>query len=71
MTTTADLLTPADAAALIAEREQRSMSARRVQRLCRQGRMPGAVKKARDWLIPRDSVDAWQPRPSGNPGHFG
>ena len=35
--------------------EKWGISERRVQQLCEAGRIPGAVKPARDWLIPREA----------------
>lgn len=32
-----------------------SISVRRVQKLCEGGRIPGAVKFSRVWLIPKDA----------------
>ncbi len=35
---------------------------RRVQQMCKQGKLPGAVKNGREWLIPKDtfSVDSYE-----------
>jgi hypothetical protein len=35
------------------------ISASRVRLLASQGRFPGAVKVARDWLLPVTSVETW------------
>lgn len=35
--------------------EKWGISARRVQKLCEVGRIPGAVKFSRVWLIPKDA----------------
>jgi hypothetical protein len=64
------MITTSAAAALIAARLQRSMSVVRVQQLCARGDFPGARRPGRDWMIPRSDVEAYQPRPGGNPGHF-
>lgn len=70
MTTITDAMTTKAAARALTARLGRSMSARRVQQLVRRGDFPGATRPARDWMIPYAAVEAWQPRPSGNPGHF-
>ena len=41
--------------------EKWNISTRRVQKMCSDGRIPGAVKFGRDWAIPKDTekpVDA-------------
>lgn len=60
---TTDLLTTAEAATL------RGLSVRRIRQLCQRGDLRDAVKRGRDWDIPRAAVEAWQPRASGRPGH--
>jgi hypothetical protein len=35
--------------------EKWNVSERRIQQLCETGRIPGAVRPARDWLIPKDA----------------
>ena len=35
--------------------EKWDLKVRRVQQLCEEGRIPGAVRPARDWLIPKDA----------------
>jgi len=65
-----DMLTTARAAKLLSARLGRSYSVIRVQQLVRRGDFAGAVRPARDWLIPRESVEAWQPRASGYHGRF-
>lgn len=37
----------------------------RVSRLCNAGRFPGAFQVGRTWLIPRASVENYQPLPRG------
>ena len=44
-----DLKTPEDLAL------EWGLTARRVQYLCREGRIEGAVKKGRQWLLPADA----------------
>ena len=44
-----DLKTPEDLAL------EWGLTARRVQYLCREGRIEGAVKKGRQWLLPADT----------------
>lgn len=34
------------------------ISSRRISLLCSQGRVPGAEKKGKTWLIPKDAVKA-------------
>lgn len=38
------------------------ISPRRVALLCSQGRIEGAIKKGKTWLIPRDSEKPMDPR---------
>ena len=38
-----------------------------IRDLCRQGKLPGAVKAGRNWLIPRASVEGYVPLPRGRP----
>ena len=38
-------------------------------RLCREGKLPGAVKMGENWLIPRASAEAYQPGPKGFAAH--
>jgi hypothetical protein len=68
VTAATDLLTTRDAAGLLTARLGRPYSVIRVQQLVLRGDFAGAVRPARDWLIPRASVEAWQPRPSGYHG---
>ena len=35
--------------------EKWELKVRRVQQLCEEGRIPGAIRPARDWLIPKDA----------------
>jgi len=35
--------------------EKWDLKVRRIQQLCEEGRIPGAVRPARDWLIPKDA----------------
>jgi len=35
--------------------EKWNLRIRRVQQLCEEGRIPGAVHPSRDWLIPKDA----------------
>lgn len=35
--------------------EKWNLSERRLQELCSQGRIPGAIKFGRDWAIPKDT----------------
>ena len=35
--------------------EKWNLYVRRVQQLCKDGYVPGAVRPARDWLIPKDA----------------
>ena len=37
--------------------------------LCRTGKLPGARKMGRDWLIPRESLLAYKPGPKGFAAH--
>jgi excisionase family DNA binding protein len=48
-----ELLTVAEAAA------RAGVTAQRVRLLCKQGRIPGARRFGRDWLIPVQGVDHW------------
>lgn len=61
--TDADYITTTDAA-----REMR-VSRARVTLLCRTGRLEGARRHGRDWLVPRSTAQAWTPRASGYHGH--
>lgn len=36
-----------------------------VQKMCRAGKLDGATKKGRDWLIPRKSAENYTPGPRG------
>ena len=47
--------------------EKWGISARRVQKLCEDNRIPGAVKFSRVWLIPKDAEkpDYFTPRDPG------
>ena len=38
------------------------ISSRRISLLCSQGRVPGAEKKGKTWLIPKDAVKPTDPR---------
>ena len=38
-------------------------------RLCREGKLPGAVKMGANWLIPRTSAEAYTPGPQGFAAH--
>jgi len=40
-----------------------------IARLCREGKLPGAVKIGTEWLIPRTSAEAYQPGPQGFAAH--
>lgn len=40
-----------------------------IARLCREGKLPGAVKMGENWLIPRASAEAYQPGPKGFAAH--
>lgn len=40
-----------------------------IARLCREGKLPGAVKMGTEWLIPRTSAEAYQPGPQGFAAH--
>ena len=40
-----------------------------VQALCRQGKLEGAIKRGRDWLIPRASAENYTPGPRGFAAH--
>ena len=40
-----------------------------VKNLCRWGKLPGAVKVGRDWLIPRAAVESYRPGPQGFAAH--
>lgn len=42
--------------------ERWNISARRVQKLCEEGRIPGAVKFGRSWMLPRDAAKPGDPR---------
>ena len=33
------------------------LTIRRVQQMCKNGMIPGAIKKGRSWMIPKDSVE--------------
>jgi hypothetical protein len=35
----------------------------RVRQLCIQGRLPGAIKIGRDWLVPKDSMPTRKGKP--------
>ena len=54
MSLTAELISVHDAALLL------NVDRSRVKLLCRQGRFDGAVKIARNWVIPRASVENFQ-----------
>lgn len=38
------------------------ISSRRISLLCSQGRVPGAEKKGKTWLLPKDAVKPTDPR---------
>ena len=38
-------------------------------RLCREGRLPGAIKIGPNWLIPRASAESYVPGPKGFAAH--
>ena len=70
------MLTTAEAAALLSERgittaNGRAISAQDVQRWCWLGWFPGAMNttgtRRGTWLIPREDVEAFQPRKVGRP----
>lgn len=42
--------------------KQWGVSSRRVALLCSQGRVDGAIKKGKTWLIPRDAEKPHDPR---------
>ena len=42
--------------------KNRGISSRRISLLCSQGRVPGAEKKGKTWLIPKDAVKPTDPR---------
>ena len=46
------------------------ISSRRISLLCSQGRVPGAEKKGKTWLIPKDAVKPTDPRKK-NRGRIG
>ena len=39
----------------------------RTRELCRAGRLPGARKVGRCWIVPKDSIKAYKPGMSGRP----
>jgi len=41
------------------------VSPRRIRVICRQGRIPGAYKHGRDWMIP--AAATWDRKPPGRP----
>lgn len=53
-----DYLTTAQAAALL------NVSPVTVKRWCQQGKVKGAIKPGHDWLIPRESLDGLERKPS-------
>ncbi len=40
-----------------------------IARLCREGKLPGAVKMGTEWLIPRTSAEGYTPGPQGFAAH--
>lgn len=54
-----DLITTKEAAAII------GCLPRSVKTLCQRGKLPGARKVGRDWLIPRVSAENYTPGPKG------
>lgn len=61
-TTTVQYLTVAEAAARL------GMSAASVSHLCKSGQLTGAYRlHPRQWVIPEETVEAWQVRPVGWP----
>jgi excisionase family DNA binding protein len=38
---------------------------------CNEDRFKGAIKAGRDWLIPKDEVKTFKPRPRGRPRKSG
>lgn len=40
-----------------------------IARLCRKGKFPGARKVGHKWIIPRTSVENYQPGPQGFAAH--
>ena len=38
-----------------------------VRRLAQNGRLPGAEKVGRDWIIPKAAVAGWKPESRGRP----
>jgi excisionase family DNA binding protein len=57
----AQMLTVPQAAELM------GLSVPRVRFLAASNRLAGARRPGRDWLIPRTSAEAYQPKPAGNP----
>ena len=45
------------------------MSIFHLSRLCRQGKIEGAVKVSQNWLAPRSSVENYTPGPKGFAAH--
>ena len=39
----------------------------RTRELCRQGRLPGAQKIGRDWVVPERAIKEYKPRHPGRP----
>ena len=39
----------------------------RTRELCRQGRLPGAQKVGRDWVIPESAIQSYTPGSPGRP----
>lgn len=39
----------------------------RTRELCRQGRLPGAQKIGRDWIVPESGIKAYKPGAPGRP----
>ena len=58
-----DMLTTREAAEII------GILPSSVKLLCRQGKLPGAEKRGRDWFIPRESAEGYTPGPQGFAAH--
>lgn len=54
-----NLMTVKDAAAFL------KLSAGRIRQLCIKGELPGAQKVGNTWVIPRTSIEAYEPGPQG------
>lgn len=58
-----DMITTKEAAAII------GYLPRSVKTLCQRGKLPGARKVGRDWLIPRASAEGYVKGPQGFAAH--